>query len=206
MNVLRLSADFERYRLVWYTWPRDLSWPMKIGLALVLAALTGLAAQVRIPLPHTPVPMTGQVFVVLLSGAWLGGAWGGLSQSLYVGLGALGVPWFSRWSAGIPDGPTAGYLMGFIVAASLVGWASDRFVWMRFFVAQAALMMVGVQLIWTFGAVGFYLTTGFGFAATVQQAILPFVVIDTAKAIAAAALSSALLPKRSSEAFSNGRC
>ncbi|HJW88180.1 MAG TPA: biotin transporter BioY, partial [Dehalococcoidia bacterium] len=72
----------------------------KVLLALGVAGLTGLAAQVRIPLPWSPVPITAQTFVVLLSGVMLGRWWGGASLALYAGLGALGVPWFNGWTGG----------------------------------------------------------------------------------------------------------
>ena len=196
MSNFRLADSVDRFRLDCYTWPRDLAWPMKVGMALLMAAGTGLAAQVRVPLPFTPVPATGQVFAVLLSGVLLGGAWGGVSQVFYVGLGAAGVPWFSGWAAGIPVGPTAGYLLGFIPAAAMVGWVSDRYAWARFFAPQAAVMLIAVAVIHLFGAVGFAIATRAGFGATFTQAVLPFIAIDLGKAVAAAAISSVLLPKR----------
>jgi biotin transport system substrate-specific component len=199
MSELRLAESVDRFRLDCYTWPRDLAWPKKVGLALIMAAVTGLAAQVRVPLPFTPVPATGQVFAVLLCGVLLGGAWGGVSQVFYVGLGAVGMPWFSGWAAGMPVGPTAGYLMGFIPAAVMVGWASDRYVRARFFAPQLALMMVAVAVIYLFGAIGFSIFTGAGLGATFQMAVRPFIAIDLFKAIAASAISSALLPKRMNE-------
>jgi biotin transport system substrate-specific component len=199
MSELRLTERWDQWRVGCYVWPREIAWTKKVGLALVMAALTGLAAQVRIPLPFTPVPATGQVFAVLLSGVLLGGAWGGLSQTLYVALGVAGVPWFSGWAAGMPVGPTAGYLMGFIPAAALVGWLSDRLVWARCFAPQVALMMLGVAIIYVFGAIGFSLSTGAGLAKTIALAVVPFLAIDLCKAVAAAALSSALLPKETDE-------
>jgi len=195
MSEIRLTQSLFQYRLACYNWRLEMAWPKKIGLALVVAALTGLAAQVRIPLPNTPVPITGQVFAALLSGVLLGGAWGGVSQALYVGLGAAGVPWFSGWSGGVTLGPTAGYLMGFIVAATLVGWVSDRFVRARSFAPQVALMLAGAATILACGAAAFALFTRADLRTTFLMAVAPFVWIDAMKAVAAAAISSALLPK-----------
>jgi len=205
MSELRLTGSLSQFRLDYYAWSRDLAWPKKVGLALIMAGLTGLAAQVRIPLPHTPVPVTGQVFAVLLSGVLLGGAWGGLSQALYVGLGAAGAPWFSGWSGGVTLGPTAGYLMGFIPAAVLVGWVSDRFVRARSFVPQVLLMAAGAATILVFGAAAFSLFTRADFKTTFLMAVYPFIAVDSVKAIAAAAISSTLLPKPVGEARASSR-
>ncbi|MCX8037360.1 MAG: biotin transporter BioY [Candidatus Sumerlaeia bacterium] len=172
---------------------QEAAWPVKLGAALIMAALTGLAAQVRIPLPYTPVPLTGQTFVVLLSGVVLGGAWGAASQILYVGLGAVGMPWFAGGVAVQPLGPTAGYLLGFIVAAMLVGRVLERFPAMRRFFPQLALMFVGMGVIHLFGAIGFLVLTGAGLSATVQMAVLPFVLADAGKAVAAAMVGRTLL-------------
>ena len=97
---------------------------MMDGLEVLgFSLLTALLAQVRIPLPYTPVPMTGQTLGVLLAGAALGARRGGLSQVVYVLAGAAGLPVFAE---GTLLGPTAGYLVGFPVAALLAGWLVDR--------------------------------------------------------------------------------
>src|SRR5215813_6187214 len=95
----------------------DAAWPRSgalLNLALVVAAsaLTAAAAQVAIPVPWSPVPITGQTFAVLLSGAVLGGRRAFLAQALYLAEGALGLPVFAGGASGIAvlAGPTAGYL------------------------------------------------------------------------------------------------
>ncbi|MBM3335758.1 biotin transporter BioY, partial [Candidatus Sumerlaeota bacterium] len=178
-----------------YQWQRELAWPTKVAMTLLMAAVTGLAAQVRYPLPNTPVPVTGQVFAVLLSGVLLGGRWGGLSQALYVGLGAAGLGWFAGGSGVIPLGPTWGYLLGFIPAAIFVGWTSDRFVWARRFVPQVGLMLIAVAIIYAFGAAGVWFCTRVGWAQVTQWSVAPFIPYDVGKAILAATLSTAILPK-----------
>jgi biotin transport system substrate-specific component len=187
----RSAMMYEQWRWTAFQWRTELAWPAKLGLACLMAAATGLAAHIRFPLPHTPVPVTGQVFAVLLSGILLGRAWGGLSQVLYVGLGAVGVPWFAAW----PLGPTAGFLLGFIVAATAIGWASDRFVWARHFAPQLALMLGGVALIYACGAAGFAALMHTGPGATLSMAVVPFIGFDVVKAVAAAGVATALLPK-----------
>ena len=90
--------------------------------------LTGLMAQIRITLPFTPIPLTGQTFAVLLSGAVLGSRRGFLSQALYLAEGAAGLPVFAGGvgSALYLLGPTGGYLWSFPVAAALLGWLVER--------------------------------------------------------------------------------
>lgn len=97
---------------------RDALWV--VGFSL----LTALLAQIRIPLPFTPVPLTGQTFAVLLSGAVLGSRRAFLSQGLYLAEGAVGLPVFAGGSLGLQHllGPTGGYLWSYPLAAGLLGW------------------------------------------------------------------------------------
>jgi biotin transport system substrate-specific component len=166
-------------------------------LALTVACLTGLLAQLRFYLPFTPVPVTGQVFAVLLSGVLLGKWYGGLSQGLYVGLGASGLPWFASWSGGIGviTGSTGGYLIGFILAASLIGWFTERYVGARSFLPQLGLMVMGIALIYGFGAAWFSILFPDGFTEIMEKAVLPFIPLDIAKAATVAGISTAILPK-----------
>ena len=166
-------------------------------LCLALAGFTGLVAQLTVRLPFTNVPITGQVFGVLLSGVLLGRHFGGLSQLLYVGLGSVGVPWFAGGGAGLPLGPSGGYLIGFIPAAALMGWLTDRHIRFRSIWGQTLLLMTAVGVIYLFGAVQFAIVMRTGLWATLLGAVIPFIPIDLAKAWGVAALTSALLPKAS---------
>jgi len=98
--------------------------------ALVVGAslLTAVAAQIKIPLGFTPVPITGQTFAVLLVGATLGAWRAAASQSLYWLLGAVGLPFYAGGSGGwtAATGSTFGYFIGFVVAAALVGLLAQR--------------------------------------------------------------------------------
>jgi biotin transport system substrate-specific component len=87
--------------------------------------LVALLAQVRVPLPGTPVPMTLQVLGVLLAGMFLGPFSAGAAMGLYVFCGVFYSPMFAVGSAGL-GGVTGGYLMGFVPAAALVAWAGGR--------------------------------------------------------------------------------
>ncbi len=96
-------------------------------LILGASALTALGAQIAIPVPWSPVPITGQTFAVLLSGAVLGARRAFLAQALYLAQGSIGLPVFAAGSAGLAAlaGPTGGYLVAFPFAAALTG-ASPR--------------------------------------------------------------------------------
>jgi biotin transport system substrate-specific component len=89
------------------------------------AGLVGLSAQLSVPLPGTPVPVTGQTFAVLLVGAVLGWQQAAASMALYLLAGGLGVPWFSKAGHGF-GGATFGYVVGFVLAATVVGWLAGR--------------------------------------------------------------------------------
>ena len=130
------AEKFEHYkswRWDYFSWRQELTTLKKILLCLVVACLTGLAAQLRFDLPFTPVPVTGQTFAVLLAGIFLGRGFGGLSQIFYVAIGGLGVPWFSGSTGGmgVLFGATGGYLLGFILTAFVLGDLADRGVQMR---------------------------------------------------------------------------
>src|SRR5206468_12187196 len=114
-------------------------------LLVVSASLvTALAAQVVIPVPWSPVPITGQTFAVLLSGAVLGARRAAVAQALYLAEGALGLPVFAAGGAGAATfaGPTAGYLVAFPLAAALTGTLAERG-WDRRFLGTFAAMVLG---------------------------------------------------------------
>lgn len=174
--------------LAWQVTPRT-----HVGTALAVVAvavLTALAAQVRIPLPFTPVPITGSTFAVLLGGAALGMRAGAASQLLYLAMGAIGLPVFTEASGGIEvfAGATGGYLVGFVLAAGLVGWLAERR-YDRRFVTAVWLFALGNLVIYAVGVPWLMAVTGFGPAEAVSKGALPFVIGDLLKIAAAAGLT-----------------
>src|SRR3989338_2599379 len=119
--------------------------------AALFAALTGAVAWFKIPLPFTPVPITLQTLMVLLSGAVLGAYYGGLSMIVYLILGAIGLPVFAGGSSGIPAllGPTGGYLLSYPVAAFVVGKMIEKKklnAFVRYFSFGAVVTLAAVVL------------------------------------------------------------
>lgn len=176
----------------------------KTALALGFAIVMGLMAQLRFPLPWTPVPITGQTFSVLLAGILLGRWWGGVSLALYVGLGAAGLPWFTGWSGGISHlaGPTGGYLIGFVLAALFIGSFTHKYLKSRSFLRLLGLMLfANFVLIYIPGLLQLNLWLNLvngsatSFAQTLTMGLLPFIAGDVVKVVAAALAARGLLPK-----------
>jgi len=191
MNITKTIDYLNNGRVIYFRWLKELSWIKKLGLSLLFALITGIFAQIRIPLGFTPVPLTGQVFVVLLSGILLGGYCAGMSMIFYITLGAVGVPWFAGFRAGINPGPTLGYLMGFIPAAIFVGLFAHRH---KKLFHQILIMLIGLLLIYLFGALNFAFLLKTDFLTTIKLAVLPFIPFDIIKAILAGFLSRAIIP------------
>lgn len=121
-------------------------------LVLGGALFVALTAQISIPLPFTPVPLTGQTFGVLLVAASLGTVLGSLSMLSYLFLGMVGLPVYADQSSGweIVRGATGGYLMGFIVAALVVGFLAER-KWDQSFSSSVSAMLTGNVIIFAVG-------------------------------------------------------
>lgn len=154
------------------------------ALVVAAAALTALAAQWRIPL--WPVPITGQTFAVLLTGAALGWRAGGAAQLLYLAVGAAGAPIFTEASGGLDvfAGPTVGYLVGFPIAAAIVGRLAEHGHDRRFW-SMALAFVTGSAVIYFAGMVGLISVLGITPAAAFADGVAPFLVGDAIKAVAA---------------------
>jgi biotin transport system substrate-specific component len=166
-----------------------LDWTRSAMLVVGFSLLTAAAAQVAVPLPFTPVPLTGQTFAVLLTGALLGPRLGALAMAAYLAEGAAGLPFFRGGAGGVGHlaGPTAGYLVAFPAAAYVTGLLAERG-WDRRFLPAAAAMALGSLVIlaggWAWLALMFR-----GGAEAFRLGVAPFLPGDVVKiALAAAAL------------------
>lgn len=163
-------------------------------LAALFAALTASVSPINIPLGFTPVPITLQTIIVLLSGALLGPASGALSQALYVLVGAIGLPVFAGGKGGLGAllGPTGGYLFGFIAASYVVGKISnlkEKPSLKRLVLAMAT----GTLVIYAFGLSWALVSTGMSFNEILVGWVLPFIAGDVIKMLAAALIAKKAL-------------
>ena len=159
-----------------------------IGVA-AFVVMTALGGHVRIPLPWTPVPITLQTFFVHLAGATLGPVLGPVSQGLYCLVGAAGLPVFAGGASGLAylAGPTAGYLVGFIVATALVGWLirlrdAPGILWILGSMAAGSLVVYACGVSWLAW------TLRLGPVGAMTQGMLPFLAGDVVKTCTAAGL------------------
>ena len=198
---MELTARINEAKYSAFRWRHELSIPRKLALAMAMAVVTGLLAQVRFPLPWTPVPITGQTFAVLLAAVLLGKWWGGISMAIYGGLGWAGLPWFQGGTAGITA--TGGYVIGFVLATLFVGYFADKYVRSRSFLAMLGLMLVanfifiyGPGLLWLSIWMPGHGKTVASFTALLSMGMIPFIAGDITKAIAAAAIARGVTTKR----------
>lgn len=154
------------------------------ALVVGFAGLTGLAAQVSIPLGFTPVPLTLQTFAVLTTGAALGARRALASIALYAVAGVAGVPWFAGGQSGL-GGASFGYVLGFVLAAVVVGAIADRGA-TRSSLRTLVAFVVGSALVYAVGVPWLAASLGVGLGKALSLGATPFLAGDAIKALAAA--------------------
>lgn len=166
--------------------PRTSSWLRDLVLIVAGSLLVAALAQITIPLPFTPVPLTGQTFAVLLVGATLGSKRGLASMILYIVEGAIGLPFFAGGASGwhVLVGATAGYLIGFIVAAYVIGLLAERGL-ERNVHTSFVPFFVGTLIIYFFGVAWLSVVLG-SLSKAIVAGLLPFIIGDIIKLILAA--------------------
>ncbi|MFF3324471.1 biotin transporter BioY [Streptomyces sp. NPDC002889] len=152
------------------------------------ATLTGIAAQIAVPVPGSPVPVSGQTFAALLVGTALGARRGFLSLALYAVAGMAGMPWFAQGASGYAM-PSFGYILGMLLAATVVGHLARRGA-DRSVLRTAGSMAVGSVIIYAVGVPYLALATGMSLSAAVSVGLVPFLIGDALKA----ALAVGVLP------------
>ena len=170
---------------------------LRAASVVFIAVLTAAAAQVSVPLPFTPVPLTLQPMVVLLGGAVLGSRLGFASQMLYLAAGIVGLPVFAA-SPLLPPGaarllgPTAGFLLSYPVAAFVAGWLAERG-FDRRYLTSVASMAAGLVVVFASGILWLAFTLapanpGASLALALQAGLYPFLALDIVKLFIAAAV------------------
>lgn len=160
-----------------------------VVLVIAGAILIYLTAQIAIPIAGNPVPITLQNFGVLVVGGALGLRRGGLAAFLYVALGVIGLPFFAEHKGGVSVilGATGGYLVGFVLAGALVGRLAELG-WDRRIAGAIGATALGTLMIYLVGVPWLAATTGMSLSQAIEKGLLPFVVVDTVKLLAAAAV------------------
>lgn len=163
----------------------------------VLAAITAVCAQISIPTPFSPVPVTLQVLAVFLSAAVLGSRLGAISQIVYISMGAIGLPVFAHFSGGLQilTGITGGYLLSYPLAAYITGKIIE---FNKNTNAKTAIiknflgMSMGLLVIYVLGCVQFSILTGNTITQSIVLTIVPFIIPDIIKILIASSLALSL--------------
>jgi biotin transport system substrate-specific component len=178
--ALAASPSAVRSRIAW-----------RVLLAFAGSWFVAALAQIEIPLPFTPVPITGQTLGVLLVGASLGAGLGGVSLALYLAQGALGLPFYSGGDSGAEflrlSAVTGGYLWGFVLSAAVVGALAERG-WDRSIRSSIGAMFLGEVVLYAVAIPWLMQALDVSLAEALELGLAPFVVGDTLKLLAAAGL------------------
>ena len=182
------GSDHQRWFMID---PAERPPPVILLANLVLAAAAvSFAARISIPVPGSSVPQSLQTLAVVLTGMWMGPTWAPVAMLLYLGAGAAGLPLFADGASGLEalTGPTAGYLVGFVIGAGVAGWSSRRswispmasLVWM----SGMALVAHGVILL--LGSIRLVPLIGIG--AAFSTGVSPFLLGGIVKSMLAAGI------------------
>jgi biotin transport system substrate-specific component len=171
----------------------------RLVLSSLFTALIAAGAVFSLPLPPPLPPVTLAVFFALLAGLVAGPVWGSAAVGLYLFLGSIGLPVFANGSGGLGHfaGPTGGFLLGYLGAASAAGLAADRRNWTFHRAAIAAV--AGVAVLYALGLPWFRAAMDARPDRTMSMTaafliMLPYLIGDLVKAVAAASLVRALKP------------
>lgn len=159
-----------------------------VGSVLFGSLFIALLSQVAILLPFSPIPLTLSTLSILLVGGLLGSKKGALAVLAYIAEGCLGLPFFACAKSGfaVLIGPTGGYLLGFVIAAFLVGFLLEKG-WKEYFSKTLFAMLIATLIIWVPGTLWLA-----GFTGSIEKALFlgvyPFIIGDVIKVVLAALL------------------
>ncbi len=158
-------------------------------IVLIVIGALFLAVCAQIFIPTQPVPFTGQTFGALVVGGALGFRRGAAATLLYLAFGAVGLPVFAQGTAGVAvlGGATGGYLIGFVVAAAIVGRLAELG-WDRRLGGALGAVAIGSVVIYVIGVPWLKVVTGMSWADALAKGMIPFLIWDAAKLAMAAVL------------------
>ena len=158
-------------------------------VVLIVAGALFVVLCARVVIPVSPVPFTGQTFGVLLVGGALGFRRGVAALLLYLAIGAIGLPVYAQDKSGIETivGATGGYLIGFVVAAALVGRLAELG-WDRRIGGALAMMAIGTAVIYAIGVPWLKVVAGLTWTDAVAGGMTKFLIWDAAKLAVAAGI------------------
>lgn len=168
----------------------------KLLLSALFAALTAACSFLSVPLPFSPVPINLATLSVFLAGGLLGFKYGSLSQLVYLILGAAGIPVFHNFTSGIGvlAGPTGGYIVGYVVAAFLIGLILHFFYEKHSPAVLVLSMLSGLAACYGLGTIWFMISTGSALIPALVACVIPFLIGDALKIAAAYILIRKLRP------------
>lgn len=200
-----ISVNWKEIKQNFYMWRVNLGIAEKIFFSVFFAAAVAVSAQIRIPLPFTPVPITMQTVAIFTGAVILGRYWGGIGFIFYILLGMAGLPVFTGFKSGVSAliGPTGGYLAGFAISAFLIGHLTDKFVNLRkphnLFII---MMILNFAIVHITGMTQLYLWMDFasgrhfGLKELFFIGSFPFITGDIVKIFISAMIASALSPDK----------
>lgn len=159
----------------------------KLVLTGIFAAVVAVCSWVSIPLPFTQVPINLAILGVLLAGGLLGSKYGALSLIIYILIGAVGVPVFAGFGAGLGTlvGPTGGYIVGYVLCAAVAGLGASSSAASKISkhpsLRLAAFMALGVAACYTFGTIWYVLLMKTSLWVGLISCVFPFIPLDAIK-------------------------
>lgn len=143
----------------------------------------------RFAIPRDPIPWTGQTFGILVAGGALGARRGFAAVALYLLIGLIGLPFFAEGKGGttVLFGPSGGYLIGFLLAGTVVGRLAELG-WDRRIGGAVAMMLIGSALIYAIGLPWLSYSRHLTIAATIDGGLTPFIAWDAVKLLFAAGI------------------
>jgi len=161
-------------------------------LASLMAALTAVGAYIHVPIG--PVPIVLSTLFAILSGLLLGSRWGLASMGLYLLVGAIGMPVFAGGKGGFAHffGPTGGYLFGYVVAAWITGFISERS--RGLLILDILAVIIGSLVIYALGVPWLKMVTQMSWPKAWMVGVVPFLIGDAVKAVVAVVLARSVRP------------